>query len=170
MRELEALVLRHADELTAPAPARSRAAQLTRTSGRGWRAWSGARRELAAVADALGEHRIVTLVGPGGVGKTTLAREVARALLERFADGAWIVELASLRDAAEVRAVRGHHAGARRIGGGVAAGDRDALELVRERLRDARRWSCSTAPSTCCRAWAQRRGSSLPRAPACAWS
>jgi predicted ATPase/DNA-binding SARP family transcriptional activator len=54
--------------------------------------------ELEALADLTGRHRLVTLVGPGGVGKTRLAQEVAGSLQDAVADGAWWVELASARD------------------------------------------------------------------------
>lgn len=43
-------------------------------------------------------YRIVTVTGPGGIGKTTLALEAARNVLGEFADGGWLVELASLSD------------------------------------------------------------------------
>jgi predicted ATPase/DNA-binding winged helix-turn-helix (wHTH) protein len=43
-------------------------------------------------------YRVVTLTGPGGIGKTALALEVARDVLGEFADGGWLVELASLSD------------------------------------------------------------------------
>ena len=43
-------------------------------------------------------HRLVTLTGPGGIGKTRLALAVARLLLPKFANGAWLAELASLSD------------------------------------------------------------------------
>jgi predicted ATPase len=98
----------------------------------------GREHELAAVTSALDEHRMVTLVGPGGVGKTTLATEVARALLGRFEQGCWLVELAPLRDAAEVGAAAATTLGLRRIGRGSELDERDAIELVRERLRQAR--------------------------------
>jgi predicted ATPase/DNA-binding winged helix-turn-helix (wHTH) protein len=48
--------------------------------------------------DLLSAYRIVTLTGPGGIGKTTLALKVARRVLGEFADGGWLVELASLAD------------------------------------------------------------------------
>jgi predicted ATPase/DNA-binding winged helix-turn-helix (wHTH) protein len=48
--------------------------------------------------DLLSAYRIVTLTGPGGIGKTALALEVARRVLGEFAHGAWLVELASLTD------------------------------------------------------------------------
>jgi predicted ATPase/DNA-binding CsgD family transcriptional regulator len=54
--------------------------------------------ETARVAALLGESRLVTVTGPGGVGKTRLASEVARQVAGRFADGAWLVELAQVAD------------------------------------------------------------------------
>ncbi|MEZ0074680.1 BTAD domain-containing putative transcriptional regulator [Planotetraspora sp. GP83] len=50
--------------------------------------------DLTAVAGLLDEHRLVTLTGPGGVGKTRLALEAARARAD--ADGPWLAELAGL--------------------------------------------------------------------------
>jgi predicted ATPase/DNA-binding CsgD family transcriptional regulator len=54
------------------------------------------------VADLLEEHRLVTVTGPGGVGKTRLAGQVARAVAGRFADGTWLAELAPVGDPAQV--------------------------------------------------------------------
>jgi len=58
----------------------------------------GRERELARVAGALHEGRAVTLTGVGGVGKTRLALQVAAEVLPRFREGAWLVELAPIRD------------------------------------------------------------------------
>jgi predicted ATPase/DNA-binding CsgD family transcriptional regulator len=56
------------------------------------------------VARLLDTYRLVTLTGPGGVGKTRLAAEVAERMTGRFADGVWLVELATVLDAAQVPA------------------------------------------------------------------
>jgi len=50
------------------------------------------------VAVLLGERRLVTVTGPGGVGKTRLAAEVAGRVAGRFADGVWLAELAAVQD------------------------------------------------------------------------
>jgi predicted ATPase len=59
----------------------------------------GRSRELAEVLDLVGSHRLVTLTGPGGSGKTRLALQAAAELVECFRDGVWFVALAPLRDA-----------------------------------------------------------------------
>ncbi len=48
--------------------------------------------------DFLSAYRVVTLTGPGGIGKSALALEVARTLFPAFGGDAWLVELASLSD------------------------------------------------------------------------
>ncbi len=62
----------------------------------------GRGRELDQTAAALGETRVVTLTGAGGVGKTRLALQVARGVSPRFGDGAWLCDLAPVRDVAAV--------------------------------------------------------------------
>ena len=57
----------------------------------------GRRRELPAIASAIERHRLVTLRGAGGVGKTRLALRVAADLRDSFADGCWLVQLSPLR-------------------------------------------------------------------------
>jgi predicted ATPase len=52
--------------------------------------------DVAAVRELLAEHRLTTVIGPGGSGKTRLATETARTLLGDLPDGAWLVELAAI--------------------------------------------------------------------------
>jgi predicted ATPase len=56
--------------------------------------------QIARVRDALAEHRLVTLVGPGGAGKTRLASEAGGRIAAR--DGVWLAELAPLTDGADL--------------------------------------------------------------------
>jgi predicted ATPase/DNA-binding winged helix-turn-helix (wHTH) protein len=58
----------------------------------------GREAELAEATALVTAHRLVSLVGAGGIGKTRLGREVARHLLPRFADGVWVAELGLLSD------------------------------------------------------------------------
>jgi len=52
--------------------------------------------DVAAVRELVTEHRLTTLVGPGGSGKTRLATETARTLIGDLPDGVWLVELAAI--------------------------------------------------------------------------
>ncbi len=58
--------------------------------------------EVDAIKTAVRCHRLVTLTGVGGVGKTRLALEVAARLTDEFPDGVWLFELASVTDPAAV--------------------------------------------------------------------
>src|SRR5256885_16995891 len=62
----------------------------------------GRRRELGEIRKKLTTARLVSLVGPGGAGKSRLALRIAAELARGFADGAWWVELAEVRDGALV--------------------------------------------------------------------
>jgi predicted ATPase len=75
-------------------PTHNLPAQLTSFIGR--------QAEMAQVRALLAGSRLVTLTGAGGVGKTRLALEVAAGVLAEFPAGVWLVELASLTDAALV--------------------------------------------------------------------
>jgi predicted ATPase/DNA-binding winged helix-turn-helix (wHTH) protein len=68
---------------------------------------------VTRLRDFLSAYRLVTLTGPGGIGKTALALKVARGVIGEFADGGWLVELASLSDPTLVPAAV---AGALRLG------------------------------------------------------
>jgi Bacterial transcriptional activator domain len=52
--------------------------------------------DVAVVRKLIAEHRLTTLIGPGGSGKTRLATEAARMLLDDLPDGVWLVELAAI--------------------------------------------------------------------------
>jgi hypothetical protein len=58
--------------------------------------------EVDQVQSALKAHRLVTLTGVGGVGKTRLALEVASRLIDEFPDGVWLFELAAVADPSAV--------------------------------------------------------------------
>jgi hypothetical protein len=85
------------------------------------------------VAGLLERHRLVTVTGPGGSGKTRLAAEVARQVAGEFADGAWLVELAPVADPAQVAAVVAAALGVRDQPG-VPAGGAVARVLARQQL------------------------------------
>jgi len=53
---------------------------------------------LDQLAEMITDHRLVTLIGPGGVGKTSLAMELARTVGGRFEDGVHVVEFVSVID------------------------------------------------------------------------
>jgi predicted ATPase/DNA-binding SARP family transcriptional activator len=91
----------------APAAGRTQPAERARTNLRApLTSFIGREDEVARVGAALDSYRLVTLVGPGGAGKTRLATEVAASVAGKARDGApdgvWLAELASVTDAADV--------------------------------------------------------------------
>lgn len=62
----------------------------------------GQEQSIAELRRRLDESRLITIVGAGGIGKTTVALEVARSVAEAFQHGAWLVDLAPLTDPALV--------------------------------------------------------------------
>ncbi|WP_220032557.1 ATP-binding protein [Mycolicibacterium moriokaense] len=62
----------------------------------------GRESEVAEIEAELRNHRLVTLTGVGGVGKTRLATEVATRLVDEFPDGVWVFELAAVANPAAV--------------------------------------------------------------------
>ncbi|WP_081609755.1 adenylate/guanylate cyclase domain-containing protein [Mesorhizobium sp. STM 4661] len=76
------------------------------------------------------KFRLITLVGPGGVGKTRVGLEFGREAILRYPDGVWVLELASLTDGQLVA-----ESLATLFGGGIALG-RLALDTVVSFLRD----------------------------------
>jgi len=105
LRRLEAGILRHdpsldlssasvSDDVAAPVamPASRGNLPLALTS------FVGRADEVASCRLAVSEHRSVTLTGPGGVGKTRLALEVATRLADELPGGAWLVDLAGVAD------------------------------------------------------------------------
>jgi predicted ATPase len=85
------------------------------------------------VAGLLERHRLVTVTGPGGMGKTRLAGEVARRVAGRFADGAWLAELAPVQDPAQVAAQVAAALGVREQPG-VPAAETVVRVLARQQL------------------------------------
>ena len=97
LRSLEQAILEHDPALQAPAPtARRVPANLTRTVGRD--------QDVREIVEWFRRDgvRLVTLTGPGGVGKTRLSVDVARVLDDVFEHGAWFVVLASTAEPAHV--------------------------------------------------------------------
>lgn len=89
----------------------------------------GRETELDDIADAMLNHRIVTLVGSAGIGKTRLAMRSAVNHLERYADGVWFIDLSLAQNEAEIRS---RVAQALNVSGDIpsALGDRSVLLLL----------------------------------------
>ncbi|MDQ5874695.1 MAG: adenylate/guanylate cyclase domain-containing protein, partial [Actinomycetota bacterium] len=97
----------------------------------------GRESDLAALTDLIAEHRVVTITGPGGIGKTRTAIEVCRHLGAEFLDGISFVSLADVTDPTQfvptlAEALDVKEAEGRTLGEGVTAliGDKKALLLL----------------------------------------
>ena len=98
LAEVHLAVLRSDPALAPPAPDHAPRTNLkTRLTS-----FVGRDEEVTRIGKMLDASRLVTLVGPGGAGKTRLAGETAQRVLERFPDGAWLAELAPVTDPGEV--------------------------------------------------------------------
>lgn len=84
-------------------------------------------RALLDLLDAQ-EHRLITLTGPGGVGKTSLAYEVARSATDRFENNVFVVQLAPIRDASIIGFLIAN------VLGSTASPDKPLSDQIAERL------------------------------------
>jgi len=94
----------------------------------------GRERELLDVETMLGQTRLLTLVGPGGIGKTRLSLQAAADTMHAYPDGAWFVELAPLTDgrlvAQALASVLGVKDGVRPVLEGLASYVKDRCLLI----------------------------------------
>ena len=99
--DLHQAILAQASSLDAPAPPVAPMIRLRNNVPAPVAGLIGREDTVVEVVAALDQHRLVTLTGTGGVGKTRLAVEVAAREVDGFADGVWMVELAGFERAAE---------------------------------------------------------------------
>jgi predicted ATPase/DNA-binding SARP family transcriptional activator len=125
LRRLQEAILAHDPAIAAVPVDRGRRGNLPAPST----SFVGRDDELRDVAARLREHRLVTLTGPPGVGKSRLALETARALEEECSGGIWVVELSRAVSAADA---------VRLLANVVDVRGSDPLARVASRLRDAR--------------------------------
>ncbi|MEN8239259.1 MAG: BTAD domain-containing putative transcriptional regulator [Actinomycetota bacterium] len=87
--------------------------------------------EMRQLAAMLGEHRLVTILGPGGAGKTRLAAEIAATLSGRFPDGVWLIDLSQIADPSRIGSAIGETIG-------VTGGFGETVDEVAQSLRGRR--------------------------------
>ena len=105
--------------------------------------------ERREVASTIGARRLVTLVGPGGVGKSRLAVEVGLDVASAWRDGVWLVDLSALQDPSELATAIGAAVGAPRQGG-----DRwdDVIDHLRKQAALVILDCCEVFPDACAKA------------------
>jgi predicted ATPase/DNA-binding SARP family transcriptional activator len=131
LRRLEASILSHDVDVAPPQEAHTNLpARLTSFVGR--------EAELAQLAELLHARRIVTVTGAGGVGKSALAAEAARALAGELTDGVWVVELASLEHPDQVPAAIADAIPFGAAGADLRGAGREAIDVLCERLAGRR--------------------------------
>lgn len=91
LKNLERAILRHEVHAVAPAP-------VTHNLPEPATSFVGRDRQLVEVTELLRAHRLVTLTGVGGSGKTRLALETARRQVDAWTAGVWLVDLTALAD------------------------------------------------------------------------
>ncbi len=123
LRRLQEAILEH-DPAIGAVPVRPRRGNLPAAST----SFVSREPELAQIVDLLREHRLVTLTGPPGVGKSRLALEAVRSLESEVHDGGWLVDLARAGDAVDVVRV---------VAQALDARGADPLARVIARLHDA---------------------------------
>jgi len=136
----EELLHERAAELLAPSMGRAEPASPRPARGNVPATWSrfiGRDTELVHLAALLDGHRLLTLTGPGGVGKTRLAVELASRRRHELADGAWFVDLAEITAGSDVpgalaRALALHDVRAQSLPEDIAS--RLVLELATKEL------------------------------------
>ncbi len=109
-------------EVAGKSPATNIPSPLTRLVGRA--------PAVQRIRDLVSAYRLVTLTGPGGIGKTSLALKVARRIIGDFPDGGWLVELAPLSDPGHVLSAVVHALGIKLSDGELSA------EVVARAARD----------------------------------
>jgi Predicted ATPase len=112
--------------------------------------------ELSEIVALLGRDsaRVLTLTGPGGIGKTRLAARAAGEVSQQYPDGVFWVDLAALRDPRLVVPAIATELGAKdevvaHIGAGRMLLVLDNFEQVIDAAREARRWSLVARTLTC---------------------
>ena len=129
LRDIEAAILRQDAGLGVEAPELRSRRHLPAPAT----AFIGRELEVREVCSLLrNDARLLTLTGPGGIGKTRLAIEAAGALADRFPDGVFFVDLASTLEAALVAPTIAHALGLRE------AGESEPVDALAEHLRERR--------------------------------